>query len=138
MNRSAAFLSVALGLSLAACGGEPAHPETAVSPLAGKRPSAVYTSYVAAIGNATAIHEVYPFLSAAARRTVTSDLETLKLKVPSGVLKVTEEKIEGERATVRIDASIANAGNEEPSTGTILFAREGGLWKIAKETWAPR
>ena len=139
MARSHLALALLLGLSGVACGGGPAEPETAASPLTGKKPGEAYTAYVSAIGNATEVHEIYPFLAAAARRAVTSDIEVLKAKVPAGVLKIQEEKIEGDKATLRVEASIRDTtGKEQPSSGAIRLLREGGLWKVESETWAPK
>jgi len=136
MNRRCPAL-LALSLALLAapgCGGSQPSAAEAASPRA---PGDLYTDYLTAAGNAGAAQEVYPFLSAAARKRVGGDLETLKGKLPGGRLKIVDEQIKGERATVIITGTIQDKkGKEQPSTGTVLLVREGGGWKVDQESWA--
>jgi hypothetical protein len=135
MMRLLARVAVTLSLlGAAACGASQAQPEGGAS-LAGKKPGEVYTAYVSAIGNAVSLQELHPYLSRAALDALPKDLEAVKARVPAGVLKIPETKVEGDRATILVHASMAGPGGEVPSTGTITLVREGGVWKVDKETW---
>ena len=123
-------LSLAL-LAAPACGGStPAANEAAAS-----RPSDVYTAYLSAVGNAGSIKEVHPFLSALAQKRAAGDLEALKARVPGGRLKILDEQIQGERATVMVSGTLQKQGKELPATGTVQLIREGGGWKVDQESW---
>ena len=125
----------ALALGAAACGGASATPANESSFLVGKKPGDVYTAYTAAIGNATTIQELSPYLSRE-RKSNERDLEALKAKVPAGVLKLTAENIQGDKATLTVEATMTGAGGkEEPSVGTVVLVREDGAWKVDQETW---
>ena len=124
----------ALALGAPACGGAGGSANDA-SALAGKKPGDVYTAYTAAIGNAVNIDELAPYLSRARRTSGPQDLEAVKAKVPGGVLKITAQEIQGDKATLTIEATIAAGGHEVPSVGTIVMVREDGAWKVDQETW---
>ncbi len=121
-------------LGAPACGGSTPAPTEAAAPRA---PGDVYTDYVSAVGNAGAAREVYPFLSGAAQKRVGGDVEGLKARLPGGRLKIMDEQIKGERATVIVTGTLQDKkGKEQPSTGTVLLVREGGAWKVDQESWA--
>ncbi len=113
-------------------------------PLPGKprrplRPSDAYVDYVAAIGNAGTLgrgaalpHRRRP--QAARDRPP----ETLKAKVPGGVLKIVDEQVAGDKATVVVSGTIQEKGKERPSQGTVVMLRQGGAWKVDQETWVPQ
>jgi hypothetical protein len=135
MNRRCpALLALSISILAApACGGSSPPPTEAAAPRA---PGDVYTDYVSAVGNAGSAREVYPFLSSAAQKRVGGDVEALKARSPGGRLKIMDEQIKGERATVIVSATIQDKkGKEQPSTGTVLLVREGGGWKVDQESW---
>jgi hypothetical protein len=139
MKRMLARVVLSLGLlGAAACGASGAPADGEASALAGKKPGDAYTAYVSAIGNAVAINELHPYLSQGARKAMTSDLESVKARVPAGVLKFKDAKIEGDHATLHVEASINKGGKEVPAEGTVEMVREGGVWKVDKETWTPK
>ena len=92
-------------------------------------------AYVAAIGNAGAIGEVTPYLTAAGRKRLATDLEAMKAKVPGGVLKIVDEQVAGDKATVTLTATLQQGGKEVPASGTVGMVREGGAWKVDQESW---
>lgn len=49
-------------------------------------------------------------------------------------IRITGGAIDGDKATLKVDAST----KEEKSTGTITMVREGGQWKVQKESWSSR
>jgi hypothetical protein len=127
-------LSLAL-LGAPACGGS-TPPATETS--AARRPSDAYADYIAAISNASTLREVLPLVSAAARKRLATDLETLKAKAPAGRLKIIDEQLQGERATVTVSATLQDqTGKERPATGTVVLVREDGGWKVDQESWKP-
>ncbi len=128
-------LSLALGAA-PACGDATPPPKTAQ---AARRPSDVYVDYVTAIGNASQIKEVYVYLSVSARKRLTTDLETLKTKVPGGRIKFEDERVEGDKATLIATATIQDtSGKERPAEGTIVMLREDDGWKVDQEAWKPK
>jgi hypothetical protein len=131
-----AIFALSLAIGAPACGG--ATP-AANSAQAARRPSDVYVDYVTAIGNVTTIKELYPYLSVSAKKRLATDLETLKSKVPGGRLKFDDERIEGNKATLFVTATIQDtSGKEKPAEGTITMLREDDGWKVDQETWKPK
>jgi hypothetical protein len=137
MNRRL-LAPIALSLTLlgaVACG---ASTPPAAEASTARRPGDAYVEYVAEIGNAGVLKELYPYLSTAARKR-TGDLETLKAKVPGGVLKILDEQIAGDKATVTLSATIQDKGGKEhPAAGTVVMVREDGGWKVDQESWAAK
>jgi hypothetical protein len=93
-------------------------------------------AYVAAIGNAGALSEVKPYLTAAGQAQLATDLEAMKAKVPGGTLRIVAEKVAGDKATVTLTGTLQQEGKEVPASGTVVMVREGGAWKVDQETWA--
>jgi len=54
----------------------------------------------------------------------------------SGVLKIVDEQVAGDKATVTLTATLQQGGKEVPANGTVVMVREGGAWKVDQETWA--
>jgi hypothetical protein len=129
----ALWLAILGATTVGACGGStPPASEAAQA----RGPGDAYVEYVAAIGNAGTLREVLPYLSAAGRQHVATDLETLKTKVPAGRLKIVDERRDGERATVTVSGTLQDrTGKERPATGTVVMVREEGAWKVDQESW---
>lgn len=123
--------TIALLGTAAACGGttQPATTATASTP------SDAYLAYVSAIGNAGSMSEILPFLSPAAKGRA-GNLETVKAKMPGGRLLFLGDRIEGNKATVTVKATIQDASKREvKAIGTVVMVRDDGAWKVDQETW---
>ncbi len=135
-RRFLAPIAVTLALFGApACGGSAPPASEAAS---ARGPGDAYVAYVSAIGNAGNIGEVTPYLTSAGRKQLATDLEAMKARVPGGVLKIVDEQVAGDKATVTLTATLAQGGKEVPASGTVVMLREGGAWKVDQESWVKK
>src|SRR6185437_11108210 len=125
--RSLAPIVVTLAFAgVPACGGSTPPASEAAS---ARGPGDAYVAYVSAIGNAGNLAEVKPYLTSAGQTRLATDLEAMKSKVPGGVLKIVDEQVAGDKATVTLTATLQQAGKEVPANGTVVMVREGGVWR---------
>lgn len=104
-----------------------------------------YMRYLAAFTKATKFDDILPFMSAERVKEANAMpaeqradmLEFVKMMAPTNV-KITNEKAAGAGATL---TATAVDSDKSPQYGTIDLVKEGGAWKISKESWtnqAPR
>lgn len=100
-----------------------------------------YTRYLAAFAKATKFEEILPFMSAdrvKEANAMPADqradmLGFVKMMAPTNI-KITGEKADGTGATLM--ATGVDGMDKSAQYGTISLVKEGGAWKIAKESWS--
>lgn len=100
-----------------------------------------YTRYLAALGKATSIEQITPLLSADMLKQINStpaDQRSMMfgmIKDMAGMntdIKVTKETTTPKGATL---TATATGMDGKPVKGTIDVLKEGGAWKLGKESW---
>jgi hypothetical protein len=101
-----------------------------------------YTRYLAALGKATTIDQLTPLLSADMVKQITSTPADQRpmmfgmIKDMAGMnknVKVTKETPNAKGTTL---TATATGMDGKPVKGTIEVMKEGGAWKLGKESWS--
>jgi len=110
---------------------------------AGGKASGTYKQYREALGKATKVEEVLPFLAKESRARVEKAPEDQRSRVLA-ILKLSSEEIldltvvkEAKTETgVRLEVR-GITGSGEDATGTVDMVREEGAFRVGKEDWTP-
>jgi hypothetical protein len=112
-----------------------------VAPPAGETATQFYLRYREAFAKATKIEDVLPFMSAETRAQVDKTpaderpkmFEFVKMmsEMQTGVKVVREDRTTN-GATLTVEATDTD---KNKVTGTITIVREGGAWKLGRESW---
>lgn len=117
-------------------------PVWAQAPAAGSA-SEFYLKYRKVFEGAKKIEELLPFMSAATRKQVESTppeerskmFELVKLLGAITDMKIVKETPTATGATLAIEGIDSDKAK---TTGTIEIVKEGGGWKIGKESWSTK
>jgi Domain of unknown function (DUF4878) len=123
---------VSMVCAAAATPGAQAPPQTA---------SQFYMSYRAAFEKAATIEEVFPYVSKDIRAKMESTpaaerpkmFEFVKQMSNMTDVKVVKETKTDDGATLTVEAV---SSDKEKMTGQIQVVKEGGAWKMGKESWS--
>lgn len=104
-------------------------------------PLDAYKAYLAAASKATTPDALFPFISSeyksmlqhAPKEEVAKMLQMGIAKQGLTDLKVTSQKVEGDKATLELTGKLAD-GRE--SSGKASMVKEGGAWKLDEDAWA--
>jgi hypothetical protein len=104
-------------------------------------PLDAYKAYLAAASKATAPDALFPFISSeyksmlqqAPKEEVAKMLKMGIAKQGLSDLKVTSQKVEGNKAILELTGKLAD-GRE--SSGKATLVKEGGDWKLDEDAWA--
>jgi hypothetical protein len=104
-------------------------------------PLDAYKAYLAAASKATAPDALFPFISSeykamlqqAPKEEVAKMLKMGIAKQGLSDLKVTSQKIEGNKATLELTGKLADG---RASSGKATLVKEGGDWKLDEDGWA--
>jgi len=126
LRASAAAFVLALGLAGQARGAEPLD---------------AYKAYLAAASKATAPDALFPFISSeyksmlqqAPKEEVAKMLKMGIAKQGLSDLKVTSQKVEGNKAILELTGKLADG---RASSGKVTLVKEGGDWKLDEDAWA--
>jgi hypothetical protein len=127
------FAIVAMVCAAAAAPGAQAAPQQTASQF--------YMSYRAAFEKAKAIEEVFPYVSkdVRAKMEATPAAERPKMfEFVKQMSKMTDVKVVKETKTddgVMLTVE-ATSSDKEKMTGQIQVVKEGGAWKMGKESWS--
>ena len=100
-----------------------------------------YVAYRAAFIKAKAIDELLPWMAKARRDQVTKTpadersmmFDLMKEMDDNENIKVVKETPKGEGAELQVEAT--SKGSKTKSTAAISLVKEGGAWKLDKESW---
>jgi hypothetical protein len=114
-------------------------PVFAQAPAAGSA-SEAYLKYRKAFDGAKKIDELLPYMVAARRKDVEATppaeraemFDMIKMMGALTDLKIVKETPAGDKATLTVQALDSDKAK---STGTIDMVKEGGAWKVGKESW---
>jgi len=126
LGASAAVFVLALGLAGQARAAEPLD---------------AYKAYLAAASKATAPDALFPFISGeyksmlqqAPKEEVAKMLKMGIAKQGLSDLKVTSQKVEGNKAILELTGKLADG---RASSGKATLVKEGGDWKLDEDAWA--
>jgi len=134
----APIAALVLGLSLLvlASAAAPAFAQ----PAAPTTPTAFYLEYRKAFDAAKKIEDLLPYMSAATRKQVEATpaadrpqmFEMVKMLGTLTNVKVVKETPAGDGATLTVTGTDADKAT---MTGTISIVKEGGAFKLGKESW---
>ena len=104
-------------------------------------PLDAYKAYLAAASKATAPDALFPFISSeyksmlqqAPKEEVAKMLKMSIAKQGLSDLKVTSQKIEGNKAILELTGKLADG---RASSGKATLVKEGGDWKLDEDAWA--
>jgi len=104
-------------------------------------PLDAYKAYLAAASKATAPDALFPFISSeyksmlqqAPKEEVAKMLKMGIAKQGLSDLKVTNLKVEGNKATLELTGKLADG---RASSGKATLVKEGGDWKLDEDAWA--
>jgi hypothetical protein len=102
--------------------------------------SQFYMAYRAAFDKATTIDDVLPYMAADMRKQIEATPAADRAQM-FGVIKamgaMTGVKVlEEERTAAGATLTVQGVDSDKKTkTGTIAIVREGGAWKLARETW---
>ena len=104
-------------------------------------PLDAYKAYLAAASKATAPDALFPFISSeyksmlqqAPKEEVAKMLKMSIAKEGLADLKVTSQKVEGNKATLELTGKLADG---RASSGKATLVKEGGDWKLDEDAWA--
>jgi hypothetical protein len=102
-----------------------------------------YMEYVAAFAKAKGIEEIFPYMAAENRKQAeaTPKAERDKMFEMIKMLGHTDIKVLKEEAGPSGGATLSVEGidsDKKKSTGTVTLIKEGGAWKIQKESWTTK
>ena len=104
-------------------------------------PLDAYKAYLAAASKATAPDALFPFISSeyksmlqqAPKEEVAKMLKMSIAKQGLSDLKVTSQKVEGNKAILELTGKLADGRS---SSGKATMVKEGGDWKLDEDGWA--
>jgi len=104
-------------------------------------PLDAYKAYLAAASKATAPDALFPFVSSeyksmlqqAPKEEVAKMLKMSIAKQGLSDLKVTSQKIDGNKAILELTGTLADGRS---SSGKATMVKEGGDWKLDEDAWA--
>ena len=104
-------------------------------------PLDAYKAYLAAASKATAPDALFPFITSeyrsmlqqAPKEEVAKMLKMSIAKQGLSDLKVTSQKIEGNKAILELTGKLADGRS---SSGKATMVKEGGDWKLDEDAWA--
>jgi hypothetical protein len=104
-------------------------------------PLDAYKAYLAAASKATAPDALFPFVSSeyksmlqqAPKEEVAKMLKMSIAKQGLSDLKVTSQKVEGNKAILELTGKLADGRS---SSGKATMVKEGGDWKLDEDAWA--
>jgi len=104
-------------------------------------PLDAYKAYLAAASKATAPDALFPFISSeyksmlqqAPKEEVAKMLKMSIAKQGLSDLKVTSQKVEGNKAILELTGKLADGRS---SSGKATMVKEGGDWKLDEDAWA--
>jgi len=104
-------------------------------------PLDAYKAYLAAASKATAPDALFPFVSSeyksmlqqAPKEEVAKMLKMSIAKQGLSDLKVTSQKIDGNKAILELTGKLADGRS---SSGKATMVKEGGDWKLDEDAWA--
>jgi hypothetical protein len=104
-------------------------------------PLDAYKAYLAAASKATAPDALFPFISSeyksmlqqAPKEEVAKMLKMGIAKQGLSDLKVTSQKVEGNKAILELTGKLADGRS---SSGKATMVKEGGDWKLDEDAWA--
>lgn len=102
-----------------------------------------YLDYRKAFDAAKKVEDLYPYMSADVRKQMESTpaadraemFGMIKMMGALTNVKVTKETRAGDGATLTVEALDPD---KKPTIGTITIVKEGGSWKIGKESWSSK
>jgi hypothetical protein len=105
--------------------------------------SEFYLKYRQAFDAANKVEELLPYMSAATRKQVESTpagerekmFELIKIMGALTNMKIVKETPTATGATLTVEAVDSDKAK---TTGTIEIVREGGTWKLGKESWSTK
>ncbi len=106
-------------------------------PADGGEPGKAYRAYLSVL-KAGDVAKIRAYLSAERSKQMTN--EELKKMLPviqammATDVKIAAGAVDGDHATL----NVTGKDNGAPSTGTVDMAREGGAWKVEKESWSTK
>ena len=114
-------------------------PVVAQAPAAGSA-SEAYLKYRKAFDSAKKIDELLPYMVAARRKDVEATpaaeraemFDMIKSMSALTDIKVAKEAANANGATLTVEAVDSDKAK---ATGTIEMVKEGGTWKVGKESW---
>ena len=117
-------------------------PAFAQAPAAGSA-SEFYLKYRQAFDAAKNVEQLLPYMSAATRKQVESTpageraemFEFIKLMGAMTNMKIVKEAPNGTGATLTVEGVDSDKAK---TTGTIDIVKEGGAWKLGKESWSTK
>jgi hypothetical protein len=104
-------------------------------------PLDAYKAYLAAASKATAPDALFPFISSEYKSMLQqAPKEEVAKMIKMGIakqglsdLKVTSQKIEGNKAILELTGTLADG---RASSGKATMVKEGGDWKLDEDAWA--
>ena len=104
-------------------------------------PLDAYKAYLAAASKATAPDALFPFITSeyksmlqqAPKEEVAKMLKMSIAKQGLSDLKVTSQKIDGNKAILELTGKLADGRS---SSGKATMVKEGGDWKLDEDAWA--
>ena len=104
-------------------------------------PLDAYKAYLAAASKATAPDALFPFISSeyksmlqqAPKEEVAKMLKMSIAKQGLSDLKITSQKIDGNKAILELTGKLADGRS---SSGKATMVKEGGDWKLDEDGWA--
>ena len=104
-------------------------------------PLDAYKAYLAAASKATAPEALFPFISSeyksmlqqAPKEEVAKMIKMSIAKQGLTDLKVTSQKVEGNKAVLELTGKIADG---RTSSGKATLVKEAGAWKLDEDAWA--
>ena len=105
-----------------------------------KTASQFYTEYRAAFDKAKAVEDILPYMSAQRRKQVESTPADERKKMFGAIkvmgalsnVKIVKETRTADGATLSVDALDSD---KSKTSGTITLVKEGGAWKVDKESF---
>ena len=116
---------------------------TAAPQPANQTASEFYTQYRAAFDKAKKIEELTPYMSASMKKEVESTpaaerpgmFQMIKEMSKMSNVKIVKETKTADGVTLSVEAVGEDRGK---MTGQITIVKEGGAWKMAKESWSSK
>jgi hypothetical protein len=104
-------------------------------------PLDAYKAYLAAASKATAPDALFPFISSEYKSMLQqAPKEEVAKMIKMGIakqglsdLKVTSQKMEGNKAILELTGTLADG---RASSGKATMVKEGGDWKLDEDAWA--
>lgn len=108
-------------------------------------PTERYEQFRVRLARADSLDELLPLTSAAVRDETDKRPESFRKALLVDLkarevehLRVVEERFEGDRATLRVEATVVidpERKTRGPARATVKLVREGGVWFVDEESW---